>query len=357
MESATSSSTMTIDPRKQVVEALRGQTLIVPDLFALYSNWKVDLHPDYEQVRAELEQWLLRWVPNEENRKKQRKVDSAMLSGFFWTGVPLDKYRTLAEFMSWYFLWDDGKADASTISSKKQYRKDTLAFLKYCLEPGSTNGRPPVSDGTTRDTSSPSDRNFSLITLVVHALRRYANDVYNYVEAVSSHQEQREIGLSTIEGYIERRLHTIGAYPCLTIMEWAYGLNIPSLIYEHKATKVIMRETALASFLSNDIISLKKEVAAGEVDSMVPIIMHHRHVSAQEAMEQVVELLEKSYNDCTAAEHRLLDLDLDGKVRDNVKMLIQGCKNVILGGVYWAYATDRYLPRSCSQGNKILIEL
>jgi hypothetical protein len=51
------------------------------------------------------------------------------------------------------------------------------------------------------------------------ALHRYASDIYRYINAVCDHQEQREIGLSTIEGYIERRLQTIGAYPCITIME------------------------------------------------------------------------------------------------------------------------------------------
>ncbi|KAL1962965.1 hypothetical protein VTN77DRAFT_8811 [Rasamsonia byssochlamydoides] len=84
--------------------------------------------------------------------------------------------------------------------------------------------------------------------------------MYSYVNAVCSHQEQRQIGLSTIESYIARRTYTVGAYPCIMILEWAYGLNISSWVYEHEATKAIMKETTLSNLLINDILSFKKEV-------------------------------------------------------------------------------------------------
>jgi hypothetical protein len=99
-----------------VIKALKGQKIVVPNLTTLNSTWRVDLHQDYPIVREELEFWrqryyidslsiglliLNRWISSEKERKKQKRVDAAMLSGYFWTGVPLDRYRTLAEFMSW----------------------------------------------------------------------------------------------------------------------------------------------------------------------------------------------------------------------------------------------------------------
>lgn len=47
------------DPCAPVIEALRGQRLNIPDLFAIYPDWKGKLHPNYEQVREEFEQWLV----------------------------------------------------------------------------------------------------------------------------------------------------------------------------------------------------------------------------------------------------------------------------------------------------------
>jgi hypothetical protein len=46
------------DPRIPVVEALKGQKLVIPDLYALYPDWKGSLNPHHEQVRGELEEWL-----------------------------------------------------------------------------------------------------------------------------------------------------------------------------------------------------------------------------------------------------------------------------------------------------------
>ncbi|KAL1962964.1 hypothetical protein VTN77DRAFT_8810 [Rasamsonia byssochlamydoides] len=86
--------------------------------------------------------------------------------------------------------------------------------------------------------------------------------------------------------------------------------------------------------------------------------MNERKVSAQAALDEVVAILEKSYKVFTAAERRLLETaGIDGKLREDVKMLIRGCKDITLGNVYWSYATERYLPRSCFNGNKVTIQL
>jgi hypothetical protein len=57
------------------------------------------------------------------------------------------------------------------------------------------------------------------LTMRLEALLRYANSMYSYVNAVCSHQEERETELPTMESYVSRRTFTIGAYPCIFILE------------------------------------------------------------------------------------------------------------------------------------------
>lgn len=65
--------------------------------------------------------------------------------------------------------------------------------------------------------------------------------------------------------------------------------------------------------------------------------MNERNVSAQEALDEVVATLEKSYEVFTAAERRLLETPgIDGKLREDVQMLIKGCKDITLGNVFWS---------------------
>jgi hypothetical protein len=42
-----------------------------------------------------------RWVQDERRREKQRKVDVALLSGYFYPRAPLEKFLPLSECLAW----------------------------------------------------------------------------------------------------------------------------------------------------------------------------------------------------------------------------------------------------------------
>jgi hypothetical protein len=64
--------------------------------------------------------------------------------------------------------------------------------------------------------------------------------------------------------------------------------------------------------------------------------MYHGGLSAQQATDAVVDMLRISYETFSASEKRFLSVKMSPEVRGDVLVLIQGFKNVILGGVYWA---------------------
>lgn len=42
-------------------QTIRGQTATLPDLYALFPEWKAEIHPDYERARDEvLNPWIER---------------------------------------------------------------------------------------------------------------------------------------------------------------------------------------------------------------------------------------------------------------------------------------------------------
>ena len=273
-------------------------------------------------------------------------------------------------------------------TATESYRSSTITFLTYALE-----RRTPTPPQFISNHNSGC---FDAIGLALQtgqsqgALRRYANDMYSYVHSVCSHQESREMGFSTLEDYYTLRVLTIGAYPCLTMMEWAYGLDILEEVYEHEAIKVIFREVAVSSFLTNDIFSIRKEIAQGDLDSVVPIMIYHYRYSPQAAVDFAVKELQRSFDEFVAAEERILNAlpniwdgsrtkeklmktgsrsgkeerprqlmgEIYEKLVEDTKMLVQGCKDVMIGGLCWAAETERYLPRSCFvEGGKIRMKL
>ncbi|KAG2421242.1 hypothetical protein HFD88_000858 [Aspergillus terreus] len=102
--------TVTTNSHQPVIEQLKGRTLTIPDLVALvYPDWKVKNHENEAEIREEMENdFLERWCPDSTKRAKLKKGNFAQQAGFFWSGCPLERLRPLAQFIYWFFIWDDG---------------------------------------------------------------------------------------------------------------------------------------------------------------------------------------------------------------------------------------------------------
>lgn len=51
-----------ISDREKVVERLKGQKILVPDILSLLRGWRCDLQPDIDAVNEEIDIWLKTYV-------------------------------------------------------------------------------------------------------------------------------------------------------------------------------------------------------------------------------------------------------------------------------------------------------
>ncbi|KAF2125587.1 terpenoid synthase [Dothidotthia symphoricarpi CBS 119687] len=322
----------TKDHRPELIRRVRGQTIEVPDLLLIYAGWIVQKHDTTDQLRHNLEEWLKTYVPTEKERTKQRKVDSAFCAGHFFGRVPTDRFKILGSLVAWFFFWDD-EVDCGSLTEDREkaeaYCDDAMTFIRSCLQPNMYNeppapGRlhnsgPFVEIGRAMQTGqSMEDRD------------RFARSLYD------------------VEDYIEGRLVSVACEPCLTIMAWAYELSLPSWIWKHEATLRLFREVSMGSFLCNDIASLKKEIDDNEIDSLVPILIYHEGLTAQEAIDRVSNMAVLSWQDLLDAEQRLR-IAVGGeteRVQRDVELLIRGCKDILVGGLIFTFHAPRYLPKT-----------
>jgi hypothetical protein len=56
-------------------------------------------------------------------------------------------------------------------------------------------------------------------------MRRFADSLYQYVEAVGEVQKSRMACLPTWDDYLENRLHNIAMFPCILAIEY-----VPTLV-------------------------------------------------------------------------------------------------------------------------------
>ncbi|RAH69857.1 terpene synthase family protein [Aspergillus aculeatinus CBS 121060] len=307
-----------------------------------------------------------------------------MLAGYFWSGSDVERFLPLAKFMYWFFLWDDeidcGRL-ANDAKGTQAYRESTLAFLKRTLEPDMPEPGPSY-DAADHNSGcfeeiSPALRSGT----TVESRRRFADSLYDYVDSVCAVQETREERLPGLGCYFANRELSIGAYPCIMAMEFAYDVRVPHWIYEDSHMRTMFRETAISCIVLgpliprsaltrpqltgisvNDIISLRKELIAGQFDSVIPLkMLHDPSLSAQDAMNEACQDLVRSKRVFQEAESSLSDSDafrqLSAATKAEVRTLLTGCKNMMVGNVKWSLANDRYLSRKDSQDRAVRLHL
>jgi hypothetical protein len=126
-------------------------------------------------------------------------------------------------------------------------------------------------------------------------------------------------------------------------MQWAYELSLSSSFWDHEATQALIREVGISVCLYNDLASLKKEVADGDVDSAVPILVWNEGLSPQQAVDSVIGMMEKSWERLLDAEHSLLAIPGTQQFKQDVAILVGGCKDVVVGHVAYSLKTARYM--------------
>jgi hypothetical protein len=134
------------DYRETLAERLRGHTVVVPDvLHTIYNNPTIRVN-DTKILTQCLEPWLNAYVPTEAQREKQRRANTSLLSSYFYSRVPKDKFTILGSLFSWFFFWDD-EVDCGSLTLDKEgrtdaYCDDAIAFITYCMQPELNRPKP-----------------------------------------------------------------------------------------------------------------------------------------------------------------------------------------------------------------------
>jgi hypothetical protein len=183
-------------------------------------------------------------------------------------------------------------------------------------------------------------------------LDRYVDALINFINTVRVSQTQWQGNVPSIEDFIERRIKTIEVIPNLLPLVWAYELKLPEWIWNSAPMQRMVREICIQAAMWNDIYSLKKELAANEMDNIIPILVYHHDISAQEAVDMAVEVIDRSYrNFCVAVECLKGSVSEEiTDVRRDLDTWVDGCLDMLFGHVAWSIQVPRYLPRSVLTG-------
>jgi hypothetical protein len=142
--------------------------------------------------------------------------------------------------------------------------------------------------------------------------------------------------------YRKMREVSVGLYFGFRLGELTDGITLPQSVREHPIVRELESRASYIVGLANDIYTVEKERARGEVNNMVFVLMHAEGVSFEEALAHVVELhdTETLQFMTIAAELPSFDPKVDGELRRYVDVLT----SMISGHRTWADETARYHP-------------
>jgi hypothetical protein len=141
-----------------------------------------------------------------------------------------------------------------------------------------------------------------------------------------------------VEEYLEFRRHTSALYVFFSLTELVEGVTLTSELLKYIHELEVRANDGVSWF--NDIISLEKEVMAGDVHNLVVVLQHERGLNLQEAVNEAAQLFNDRMREYVELERGLPSFgpELDGQLQRYLK----GLRCWVRGNMDWSYETGRY---------------
>ncbi|KAI0002390.1 isoprenoid synthase domain-containing protein [Xylariaceae sp. FL0662B] len=280
-------------------------------------------------------------------RQRLESADFGLFTALGWPEASLERFETLASLVIWLFAWDDEideptGAYSENMSGAQTYREQTLRFVENCmgLIPHGTGGLRP-QNGIVQS--------FDVVGAALRAnydasqLQRFRNEIGRFMEQSEVEQRGRLRGdVASIEEYWAFRLGTSAVYIGSAAGEYSIAARLPSAVMDGHAMRALWDETNVIISITNDLLSLRKEISLDCIDSIVPLTFTSTN-DLQEAMALSVAALRTSKERFDeAAKVLLAGIGERQEVYRQVLKFIQVQRSNCVGNLVWSLETQRY---------------
>lgn len=277
------------------------------------------------------------------NRKgalaRLENADFALLTATLWPDENRENLKILAYTLIWLCLWADGVANQMAEpghgSDVHTYRQETLDFAAEHL----------------RLTENECHSQDVLITSILDVLepvngleekrrKHLYSELELYIRATAIEQDRQvRRWLPTVDDYLQVRLST-SSVGFLAVL---HGMLVGRQEYEAVNSQMaeMMFLVNMMTTVSNDVLSLKEEIAAGTTYSLIPVLWQETR-SLQGAINRSYRMLEEARERFDQLELELLE-ERDDVCCADIKRYIRVCQTYCTGSLAWGM-------RSCEHG-------
>jgi 5-epi-alpha-selinene synthase len=303
----------------------------------MYCPFSPQISPYAQEVHEHSLAWATRFqmIQGEAARRRFHGTNLARLTARAYPTASLEDMKLLNDWMVWFFVFDDQFDDV--LGTTLESALSTVhAYIKICENAGEQSAPGPAAAALcdlyrrTLPRMSPAWRT------------RFTRHFIQYLDTYTwMGQNHLQGAIPELHVYLEYRYHSGGAVPSRDLIEFADRLRLPDELLLSWEFERLNRAANHAICWSNDIFSLAKELARGEVSNLVVITKHMYRLSWQEAIESVNTMVTNEVRLFEQIERHLPPI-APHLVADAYRY-IAGLKAWIRANFDWSAETHRYL--------------
>ncbi|RYC58007.1 hypothetical protein CHU98_g8203 [Xylaria longipes] len=265
--------------RDMLLHKVKGRTVYLPSLRSILRDWKgvttEYVNPCLHTLRQRVKTRLANLRFPADKQQHLEAADFAFFTALWWPDAQLERLEILAYLVIWLFTWDDEIDEPTGLYTEdytgaQSYRDNTLKFVGVCL------GLMPIGS-----IQLPLNNIIQSFDIIGSSLRdsydsqqcqRFFDEIAQFMSASQIEQKYRLMGhLPTLEEYWKFRLGTSAVYIGIASAEFSLGICLPALVMRSEPMRAIWRQTNIIISITNDLLSMRKEMERGCIDSLVPL--------------------------------------------------------------------------------------
>ncbi|KAH7141980.1 isoprenoid synthase domain-containing protein [Dactylonectria macrodidyma] len=322
-------------------DAKPGLRIHFPDMFSsiMAADPVVNVH--YDEVKEESAAAIKELLQvNTVTAEQYAKADFAFLCAIWVPYADKEALRTLTDWQYWAFMFDDqfdeGRLKDDPIRAKEEV-EENLSMLE--------------SNDIINREEKPLLFLFQEIWLAFkkrsslerqERFKEYHRIWFDgLLEQVDSIKQDSWFTIN-IEEYMVRRRITLGGLPSFVMVEYCCDIQLSREHIDHPSIQECMRISIDLMILSNDILSLPKDLEQGGDINLI-YFLKRQDLSEQAAVDLIGRKIEKCYESWHLA---LAKLPPYGEAVDKELLrYIDCCRNMALGNLHWSFKSERYFGK------------
>ncbi|KAK0670217.1 isoprenoid synthase domain-containing protein [Cercophora samala] len=336
-------------PVARIATLLNGQTLHLPSLEPVLSNWPTLMSPHYAELKKKVAVKIEEWISDEHVRQKAHIIDLPLFSSIWYPHATLDRLETITWYSMWIFLWDDviedSAAPSSMITDKVSWiHQQALRYMEYHLGLSSSHQEPvPPTKYCTlfKHAAEPFRKASTLLQRI-----RFYEELKVYMDGCEVEQEFVRAGeLPTLREYWSHRLGTSSVHTYNALGEYMSGGHIPPEMFDRPEMKDLWVGINRHIVTLNDLVSFKKEVAKSSFHSLVPIVMNETGAGLDTVVDSLVDTLRTIGDSMDQAGHSLIalaELNYGVEGRKSLERYVRCFQTSATGNYWWSLFCRRY---------------